>query len=171
MIHFWTEKEVECWLCTRSYNGKEGTKFNDLLEILLAMATALLIQRELQQVFFLYKRTHLRACSFIQISGSDDRGKKFPRLSRIDERNSRAKFDFSLDPKFLNFPLNPSQKLLVDKLSSSNAREKKLWWHFFSHGSVTCTWIICNFTVCLQISLHSKLLLLLLLWVLITQLL
>jgi hypothetical protein len=94
------------------------------------MATALLIQRELQQVF-LYKRTHLRACSFIQISGSDDRGKKFPRLSRIDERNSQAKFDFSLDPKFLNFPLNPSQKLLVDKLSSSNAREKKLWWHFF----------------------------------------
>jgi hypothetical protein len=110
------------------------------------MATALLIQRELQQVF-LYKRTHLRACSFSQISGSDDPGKKFPRLSRIDERNSQTKFDISLDPKFLNFPINPSQKLLVDKLSSSNAREKKLWWHFFSHGSVTCTWIICNFTV------------------------
>jgi hypothetical protein len=138
------------------------------------MATALLIQRELKQVL-LYKRTHLRACSFSQISGSDDPGKKFPRLSRIDERNSQAKFDFSLDLKLLNLPINPSQKLLVDKLSSSNAREKKLWSHFFSHGSVTCTWIICNFSVStdpkLQIPLHSKLLLLLLLWVLITQLL
>jgi hypothetical protein len=95
--------------------------------------TALLIERELQQVF-LYKRTHLRACSICQISGSDDPGKKFPRLSRIDERNSQAKFDFSLDPKFLNFPINPSQKNLGDKLSSSNARKKKLWWHFFHMG-------------------------------------